>query len=151
MRSQQGFGLIMYAVAALAILATLAAITYRIYQAGADSVRLEWAEANRLQREAEAKKANEAATKLEVRNAKAKVIYRDRVRTVDKEVEKVVYRDTCLPPSGVCLANAAIRGESPASCKPSPAVPAPTALDGRGGLYSLALDHGRWGVLSGVR
>lgn len=141
----------MYALAALAILATLSGIAYRIYQAGADSVRVEWAEANRLQRESEAKKANEAATKLEVRHAKARVIYRTITQAVDREVEKVVYRDTCLLPSGVCLANAAILGKSTDSCVAGKPVPAPTTSDGRDGLYSLALDHGRWGVLSGVR
>lgn len=53
---QRGFGILLYAVAALAILGTLAGIGYSIRKAGADAVRAEWAAADR--------KATEEAAKL---------------------------------------------------------------------------------------
>lgn len=57
---QRGFGLIVYAVLALAVLGTLAGISYKIRESGKDAVRVEWAEANR---QAEAQAAKVRATR----------------------------------------------------------------------------------------
>jgi hypothetical protein len=77
---------------------------------GAKSVRLEWEEANRLQREKEAQRASEAALELEKAKAKTKVVYRTITQEVDRVVEKPVYREVCLDPDGLQLANAALLG-----------------------------------------
>ena len=56
-RAQEGMGvrergsLIIYAVLAIAILGMLAGIGYKIRESGKESVRLEWAEANRAEKE----------------------------------------------------------------------------------------------------
>ena len=64
---QRGFGLIIYAVLALAILGTLSGIAYKIRQGGKESVRLEWAEANRKAQEEQ--KAREMAAALIARTS----------------------------------------------------------------------------------
>ena len=102
--------ILLYAILAIVILGILAGIGHSIYSAGAKAVRLEWEEANRLQREREAKQANEAATKVEVKSAKAKVVYRTITQTVDKIVDREVYRNVCFDDEGLKLANAALLG-----------------------------------------
>ena len=129
--AQRGFGLmgIAYLFGALAILGTLATIGYRIRESGKESVRLEWAEANRAARAAEEKKAQEAATKTEA----VRVEIRYRTKTITKEVDRIVdrpiYRSVCLDPDGLRLARCAIRGQSADTCKPDKSVPgAPLTL-----------------------
>lgn len=48
--NQRG-SIIIYTVLALAILATLSGIAYKIRESGKDAIRLEWAEANKTERE----------------------------------------------------------------------------------------------------
>lgn len=48
---ERGFGLLGYLLAGLAILATLSGIAYSIRESGKDAIRVEWAEANRKERE----------------------------------------------------------------------------------------------------
>lgn len=48
---QRGFGLVVYLILGVAILAILSGIAYRIRESGKDAVRLEWADANRKERE----------------------------------------------------------------------------------------------------
>ena len=64
---ERGFGLIVYAVLALAILGTLSGIAWKIRESGKDAIRVEWAEANRLAQEAADKERAERA--LEGRKA----------------------------------------------------------------------------------
>ena len=141
LRTQHGFGLILYLVAAIAILGLLSAISYRIYAAGAESVRLEWAEANRLAREAEAKKAETATKGLEADRGKEKIVYRTITQQVDRIVERPVYRAECFDADGLRLARCAILGQSPDTCKPDGALPAPVRPAGRDGGDGIALDR----------
>ena len=64
---ERGFGLIVYAVLALAILGTLSGIAWKIRESGKDAVRVEWSEANRQAQEAADKLTAERA--LEAREA----------------------------------------------------------------------------------
>ena len=64
---QRGFGLIIYAVLALAILGTLGGIGYSIRKAGMDAVRAEWAAANAKAQEEQ--RAREMAAALIARTA----------------------------------------------------------------------------------
>ena len=136
---QRGFGLIVYAVLALAILGTLAGIGYKIRESGKESVRLEWAEANRIARAAEEKKAQAAATKTEA----VRVEIRYRTKTITKEVDKLVdrpvYRNVCLDTDGLRLARCAIRGQSADTCKPDKPLP--------GSTLSLRWDWGDFAAL----
>lgn len=144
------YGIIALAVVAL-ITATVVGIYHKGYAAGEAAIKLEWEAANRTQREKEATQANAASTTLEVVRAKDKVVFRTITERVNVEVEKPIYRDVCLAPVGLCLANAAIRGESPDTCKPDPAVPGIKPPGGRVGVKRLTLDYRLGGSVSGLR
>lgn len=138
---ERGFGLLAYLLAGAAILGLLSVIAYRIYAAGADSVLLEWAEANRQARQAEERKANEASKGLEADRAKTKVVYRTITRAVDRIVDRPVYRNVCLDPDGLRLARCAILGQSADTCKSDGALPAPVRPSGRSGGIRIAMDY----------
>ena len=132
--NQRGFGLIAYLVLGLAVLASISAIiwwadaniaTSAGVKKGENSKQAEWDKANKDQREKEEKQASTAATKLEVSNVKARVVYRTITREVDKIVEKEVYRHVCFDADGVRLANAALRGEIAPPAKPEKPMPGP--------------------------
>lgn len=74
----------------------------KIYSDAADKAQKE--------KDAEAAKANTSAATLETKNEAAKVIFRNITRTVDRVVEKPVYRNVCLDDDGLLLANAALAG-----------------------------------------
>lgn len=115
--------ILIYAVVALGIIVVLGLIGRSIYTAGSDAVRLEWEEANRKQREAEATQGNQAAEKKEQGDAKAKVVYRTITQTVDKIVERPVYRNVCLDDDGLRSANAALSGAITPAAQPDQPVP----------------------------
>ena len=134
---RQRGSLVRYGLLALAILATLSGIGYSIYNAGEKAVRLEWEEANRVQREREAKQASVAATKVEVKSAKAKIMYRTITQQVDKYIDRPVYRNICFDADGLRDANAALLGESTAPAKSNK--PVPTVRTTGGWLWSFGL------------
>lgn len=108
----------------------------------------EWDEANRLAREEEAKKGATAATGLEVDRGKTKVVFRTITQTVDKIVERAVYRNVCLDDDGLRNANAALLGKSADPAKPDGGMPAPVGPRGRDGRGSVAqTDRDFGGVL----
>ena len=148
---RQRGSILLYAILALAILAALSGIAYKIRESGKDAIRVEWAEANRLQREAEAKQAATASTKLETGNAKAQVVYRTITKEVDKIVTRDVYRNVCLDDDGLRVVRDAIRGEIAPPAKPDKPVPKPAGTDGRDGGIGLALDRSDIGAVLGVR
>lgn len=123
---KQAGSIIIYAVLAIAVLGILSGIGYRIRESGKESVRLEWEEANRIQREAEAKQAQEASKSLEGKREKAKVVYRTITNEVQKIVDRPVYVRECFDSDGMRLIAAAISGEGPAAPKSDAAVPKPT-------------------------
>lgn len=116
--------LLLYGFIALAILGTLAGIGYKVRQGGYDACKVEWAEAAEAQRKREAELSAFAAKALADERKRRKVVIQEVTRNVDREVEKTVYRDVCLPATGVCLANAAINGTVEPGCLSDGAVPA---------------------------
>ena len=130
--SQRGFGLIVYALLAVAGLAMISALAYRTYQAGADSVKIQWAEANRmaeaeatriqLEREAEARKAV-AAQQLAERKARD---YETKWRNARNTLRNV--------PLAVsdCSRTPTINAAGPVAIQPS--TPPSEAPSGAGGL-----------------
>lgn len=134
-------GLILYAVAGLAILAALWGLHRHGVNSGRAEIQAKWDKASRDQRAAEEKKITTAATKLEVANAEARVVTRTVTVQVDKIVERPIYRNVCLDADGLCVANAAIRGASPDSCQPGKPVPRAPSTDGRDRGLSVALDY----------
>ncbi len=115
--------LLLYGFVALAVLGLIGTGVYKVKEWGADEVRLEWAEANKERREAEAKKISAAAKALEVDRGKAKIVYRTITREVDRIVTRDVYRNVCLDADGLRIARCAIRGESTDRCQPDKPVP----------------------------
>lgn len=107
----------------LGILGTLSGIAYQIRESGADSVRLEWAEANRVQRENEQAQANKAAEKKEAGDAKARIVYRTITLEVERVVKNPVFNHVCLPDDGLSIARDAIRGAITPPPKPDKPVP----------------------------
>ena len=117
--------LLLYGVIALAILGTVGGIVYKVRQGGYDACKVEWAASDEAARKREAELSAFAAKALADERAKAKVVIQKRNVYVDREVEKPVYRNVCLPDSGLQCLNAAITGKSDAGCKPDGAMPAP--------------------------
>lgn len=142
---QRGFTLVIYAFIAMAVLGLLSAFVFGIYHkgyaAGSTAVKVQWDAANKAQRDAEAKKADNAARLLETTRARDRVIVKTVTKEVDRLVDRPVYRNVCLEPDGLRVARCAIRGEEPASCKlDEPVRPSPGPA-GRNGGGLAALDH----------
>ena len=70
-----------------------------------------------------AKTADTAATGHESFKENERVIYQTITKTVEKIVERPVYRNSCFDDDGLHQLNAAVTGTEPAASKPAPAVP----------------------------
>ena len=116
--------MIAYLIAGVAALAIISGLAYKTYEAGADSIRTEWAAANEEARKREAAASAKAAADLEAERKKRKVVVKERTVFVDREIEKLVTSASCFSPDGVRTLNCAIDGTSAAGCKPDGAVPA---------------------------
>lgn len=127
-KSAAGFGLIAYALIALAVLGAVSAVVAGIYMKGKGEGKAEvqalWDAANKLQRDREAAAIKSATERLEARNEKTRTVYRTINREVEKVVDRVEYRDLpCFDPVLLRLANCAIRGQDAASCEPDKPMP----------------------------
>lgn len=80
--------------------------------------------------EAEVVRQVAASAQLEEKKDAQQVVYRTLTRTVDRIVEKPVYRNVCLDDDGLRAANAALAAAGAAG-GPHPAVPGPDAARGR--------------------
>jgi hypothetical protein len=98
---------------------------------GEKNITTKWDIAKEQQRAKDAAQAEQATKGLEVKNAKAKVVYRNITRNVDKIVERVSYRNICLDADGLRAANDAIRGAVGTTGEPDATVLTPSATDGR--------------------
>lgn len=70
-------------------------------------------------RDANIAQANAAVASLESQDAKSRIVYRTIHDTVDRIVEKPVYKNSCLDADGLTLANAALGGTSVAMPLPA--------------------------------
>lgn len=122
--------LILYGVAALAIVGALWGVYHGIEKRGYERGMAECREAAAAQREQELKAGAAASTKLESENAKARTVYRTITRTVDKIVDRPIYRDRCLDDDGLRIARDALRGPRADTSQPDGAVPGPDAARG---------------------
>lgn len=122
---------LIYLGGALAVLAILGGAAYSIHDAGYQKAKTECQEAAAVRREAEARQAESAADKLEKENAKAKVVYRTITRTVDKYIDRPIYRNVCFDADGLRDANAALRGALTPAGEPDQPVPKPGATGDR--------------------
>jgi O-acetyl-ADP-ribose deacetylase (regulator of RNase III) len=122
---KQRGSILVYGILALAILAMLGGIAYKIRESGKDAVRLEWREAVEAQKQQEQAQITQAGERKEKSDAKAKVVYRTITRDVEKVVTRDVYRNVCLDDSGLLLANAALAGPDATAGKPGKPLPQP--------------------------
>jgi hypothetical protein len=123
MRGFVQLSLLAYGLIALAILGTLGTIAYQIRESGKESERAVWVEKAAKQRAIEEQNISDAVKEFEELRAARKIEYRHTTEVVNREVEKLVYRNVCIPDSGLCLANAAILGKSADTCNPDGGVP----------------------------
>ena len=117
MNSQRGTILI-YGLLALAIIGLLSGIAWKIYSAGQTAKQVEWDRAAAQQAKKETVQSTNAATQLEAENAQAKIVYKTITRTVDKYIDRPVYRAECFDADGLRDANAALIGQAAAPSKP---------------------------------
>lgn len=83
--------------------------------------------------EAERKRADEAAQQLEEARGKREVQYQTITKTVDRIVERPVYRNDCIDDDGLRAANAGLTGAPDDTGKPDAAMPAADAATGQDG------------------
>lgn len=81
------------------------------------------AEANIHAIEAQAAKNNVASAALATKEENVRVVTQTITRTVNKIVEKPVYRNVCLEPDGLRAVNSALAGQAPVAGQPDGAVP----------------------------
>lgn len=88
------------------------------YQTKIATMQVEAQDRTQKARDALMAQANAAVTTLESQNAKASIVYRTITQTVDKIVDRPVYRNVCLDDDGLRLVNAALGGVPAAPADP---------------------------------
>lgn len=89
-----------------------------------DAMDLARIEASKETERLRARAADSASANHEGFKEKERVVYQTITETVDRIVERPVYRAACFDDDGLRQLNAAIRGESePTPGKPAPALP----------------------------
>ena len=116
--------LLAYAIAAIVVMGMIGTGVYKVKQWGAGEVRAEWATPSKLQREREELQISESVKEFEEMRAARSGYFKKVVTYVNVEIEKPVYRNICLPASGLCIANAAILGQSADTCNADAPMPA---------------------------
>jgi len=126
---QRGFAVLAYGLIALGIIATVTGFVWGGYAKGKAQGRAEvqaaWDDANAKARAAEAAKGNKAATGLEADRGKTRVVYKTITQTVDRYIDRPVYRNVCLDADGLRDANRALLGQGADPGQPDRPVPSP--------------------------
>jgi len=124
--------LAIYAVLALVATGAIGGGIWKVnssgYKRGVAECKAEWEAANAAKLAEDAKKIDAASSKVEKGNAKAKVVYRTITQTVDRYIDRPVYRNICFDVDGLRDANAALRGEISDTSKSDRAVPRPNSV-----------------------
>jgi len=118
----------MYVYAAILIAGLLGGFTsaWKVQAWRHDAAEFARAQVEARDRVKKIERGDEAAAKHEGFKAKEDVRYVTITKRVDRVVKEPVYRNICLPPAGLQLANDAIAGRESAS-EPSTTVPGPAA------------------------
>ena len=119
-----------YIIAGLIALSALATITFEVKsylngvkQSGYDQCQLETRKATAKALAEDQARAAAASKNLTVDRAKTKVKIQTRTITVEKILEKPIYRNVCLDPAGLSCVNAAIAGKGDIGCRVDGPVP----------------------------
>lgn len=92
-----------------------------------DAERLAAEKAAKAAYDAKAKQYNEASAALEAARNEREIVYRTITKTVEKVVERPVYRNVCIDDDGLREINNALAGRASDPAKPDAAVPAAVA------------------------
>ena len=92
-----------------------------------DAEALAAAQAAKAAYEAKATQYNEASAALEAARNEREIVYRTITKTVEKVVERPVYRNVCIDDDGLRSINDALAGRTSDPAKPDAAVPATVA------------------------
>ena len=103
--------IIVYAVLALAVMGMIGTGVYKVKQWGGNEVRAEWNQANEKARAEEQAKSEQAAKELADAKAKRQVVYKTITQTVDKYIDRPIYKSECFDPDGLRDAQSAIAGK----------------------------------------
>jgi hypothetical protein len=128
--------LIAYAVALVALIAGALALANHFEGLGRAAEKANEAIAQQAEHERIAKlnfRNNEVAGSLATKQADQKVIYATITKTVDRVVERPVYRSECIDDDGLRNINAALAGAAADPSQPDAAVPAAVAASGADG------------------
>lgn len=98
------------------------------YEQGKREVQQEWNEAVDKQAAAELEAGDKASKAFEVDRGKTQVVYRTITKSVDKYIDRPVYRNVCFDDDGLRDANAAL-GKATAA---NPSKPPATLSEARG-------------------
>lgn len=122
--------LLAYGLVALAIITALGGIGYKIHDSGYKSAQLACAEEKEAQRKADEAAQQildnqwlAAAQQLEKARGEKRIVYRTITQSIDKYIDRPVYRNVCLDADGLRDANAALSGAT-LPAKPADSVPA---------------------------
>lgn len=133
--------MVLYLIGAVAVLAIITTGIWKIhhngYEKGKAEVQAEWNESVDKQAAAELEQSGTASQNLETQRVQTRVVYRTITRSVDKYIDRPVYRNICFDDDGMRDANAALRKTAPADpAKPDTAVPAADRVGQRAGRDS---------------
>ena len=124
---------LIYIIAGIVFLGALAGLYGKVhhdgYEEGVQEITAKWQAANAAQRQKEAQQAAKAATTVEAQDVQAKVVYKTITQSVDRYIDRPVYRNVCFDDDGLRDANSALLGKITTPGKPpSPVSPAKSAL-----------------------
>jgi hypothetical protein len=125
-----------YAAVALTLLVTGFAGGYRVESWHAQAQQKAAVEAAIAEYKDEAQQAAAASAALAQKTEQTHVVYQTITKTVDRIVERPVYRDRCFDDDGLRAANAALAGAAAALGRSNGTVPGADAVgrrDGSGG------------------
>lgn len=128
--------LIAGALLVLAVLIGAWALVAHFEALGAAKAKAEQAEAQQAEHERVAKvnfRNNELAGSLAAKQADQKVIYATITKTVDRLVDRPVYRSECIDDDGLRNINGALAGTAADPGQPDAAVPAAVTASGPNG------------------
>lgn len=136
LKRQRGiFGIpVMFLIYGAAVVAVIAGAWWGVHsieKGGYERGMAECARKAQEQRDKETKQGAGASTQLETGNAKAKVVYRTITQSVDRYIDRPVYRNVCLDADGVRDANAALRSAGAPAGQPDKPVPGSDGVAGR--------------------
>lgn len=137
MNSQRGT-ILVYGLIALAIIGLLSGIAWKIYSAGQTAKQAEWERAAAQQARKETIQSTHAATQLEADHAQAKIVYKTITKSVDRYIDRPVYRTECFDADGLRDANAALSGQAAAPPKPDYSLSRPDPAGRRQGQLGPA-------------